>query len=814
MRHETIDKRRITKVAVLGSGVMGSRIACHFANIGVAVLLLDIVPSELTKQEAAKGLTLDSKTVRNRIVNQSLDSAIKSNPSPVFSKRSAKLVTTGNFDDDFASIASADWVIEVVVERLDIKKQVFDRVEQHRRAGTLVTSNTSGIPIHLMAEGRSDDFKAHFCGTHFFNPPRYLRLLEIIPTPDTQPGVVDFLMHYGDKFLGKTTVLCKDTPAFIGNRVGVYSMLALTHLVEQLDLTVEEVDKFTGPAMGHPKSATFRTADVVGLDTLVNVANGLAENAPEDEAKGIFQLPDYIRQMVDRKWLGEKSGQGFYKKIKDDKGNSVILALDLKTLEYRQQDKVKAATLDATKAADDIRKRMKVYEAGTDKVGAFFRAMHYPLFEYVSRRVPEITDEFFRIDDAMRAGFGWELGPFEVWDALGVKETVAKIKSEEKRVPGHSGEVADWVQDMLAAGHDSFYKVENGVRHYYDIGSKSYKPIPGTEGFIILDNIREQKTVWKNTGLTITDLGDGILNAEFHTKMNTIGGDVIQGLHKAIDLAEKDFRGLVVGNDGANFSAGANIGMIFMMAVEQDYDELSRAVKTFQDTAMRLRYSAIPVVAAPFNLALGGGCEFSMHADFVQLHAETYMGLVEFGVGVIPGGGGSKEFALRASGEFKEGQIVQQVLRDRFLTIGQAKVSTSAVEAFELGYLEAGKYAISMNRSRLLADAKAKAIELAEAGYTQPVRRTDIKVLGKQGLGIVYAGANSMRAGNYISEHDQKISEKLGWVMCGGDLSSPTEVSEQYLLDLEREAFLSLCGERKTLERIQHMLTKGKPLRN
>ncbi|SEL60622.1 3-hydroxyacyl-CoA dehydrogenase/enoyl-CoA hydratase family protein [Parapedobacter koreensis] len=807
-------RRRIKKVAVLGSGVMGSRIACHFANIGVDVLLLDIVPRELLPAEEAKGLTLESKAVRNRMVNRSLETAVSSNPSPVFSKQAIKRIATGNFDDDMAAIASADWVIEVVVERLDIKKQIFDRVEQYRKPGTLITSNTSGIPIHLMAEGRSDDFRAHFCGTHFFNPPRYLRLLEIIPTAETKPEVVQFLMHYGDKFLGKTTVLCKDTPAFIGNRVGVYSMLALTHLVERLGLTVEEVDKFTGPAMGHPKSATFRTADVVGLDTLVNVANGLAENAKDDEASGVFQLPTYLRQMVEKKWLGEKNGQGFYKKIKDNKGNSEILALDLKTLEYHQQGKVKFATLEATKPVDDIRKRMKVYEQGTDKAGAFFRAMHYPLFEYVSRRVPEITDEFFRIDDAMRAGFGWELGPFEVWDALGVKETLEKIKVEEKRIPGQSGEVAAWVQEMLEGGYDSFYKVDAGIRHYYDIPSKSYKPVPGTEGFIILDNIRAQQTVWKNGGVTITDLGDGILNAEFHTKMNTIGGDVIQGLHKAIDLAEKDFRGLVIGNDGANFSAGANIGMIFMMAVEQDYDELNTAVKTFQDTSMRLRYSAIPVVAAPFALALGGGCEFSMHADFVQLHAETYMGLVEFGVGVIPGGGGSKEFALRASDEFKEGQIEQNVLRDRFLTIGQAKVSTSAAEAFELGYLQAGKYAISMNRSRLLADAKAKAVELAEAGYTQPVPRKDIKVLGKQGLGIVYAGANSMRAGNYISEHDQKISEKLGWVLCGGDLSAPTEVSEQYLLDLEREAFLSLCGERKTLERIQHMLTKGKPLRN
>lgn len=806
--------RSIKQVAVLGSGVMGSRIACHFANIGVKVLLLDIVPRELLPAEEAKGLTLESKAVRNRIVNQSLDTAIKTNPSPVFSKKVVNLISAGNFDDDMAQIAKADWIIEVVVERLDIKKQVFEKVEQHRKPGTLITSNTSGIPIHLMAEGRSEDFKSHFLGTHFFNPPRYLRLLEIIPTPDTKPEIVDFLMHYGDKFLGKTTVLCKDTPAFIGNRIGVYSMLALTHLVEPLGLTVEEVDKFTGPAMGHPKSATFRTADVVGIDTFINVANGLAENAKDDEAKGVFELPGYVKKMAENKWLGEKTKQGFFKKTKDEKGKTEILVLDLKTLEYRKQEKVKSSTLEATKPVENLGKRMKVYEKGKDKAGELFRAMHYPLFEYVSRRVPEITDDFFRIDDAMRAGFGWELGPFEVWDALGVEETVEKIKAEEKRVPGHSGEVASWVLEMLESGHESFYTVKDGVKHFYDIASKTYQPIPGTEEFIILDNIRDQKTIWKNSGVTILDLGDGILNAEIHTKLNTIGGDVIQGLNKAIDLAEKEYRGLVIGNDGGNFSAGANIGMIFMLAVEQEYEELNIAVKMFQNTAMRLRYSSIPVVAAPFNLTLGGGCEFSMHADFVQLHAETYMGLVEFGVGFIPGGGGSKEFALRASDEFKEGQIVQNSLKDRFLTIGQAKVSTSAVEAAELGYLQEGKYAITMNRSRLIADAKAKALELADAGYTQPAPRTDIKVLGKQGLGIVYVGANSMKSGNYISEHDQKISEKLGWVMCGGDLSAPTEVSEEYLLNVEREAFLQLCAERKTLERIQHMLTTGKPLRN
>ncbi|TDS10407.1 3-hydroxyacyl-CoA dehydrogenase/enoyl-CoA hydratase family protein [Sphingobacterium paludis] len=806
--------RNIKKVAVLGSGVMGSRIACHFANIGVEVLLLDIVPRELLPAEESKGLTLQSPAVRNRIVNQSLETALKTNPSPIYSKSYVSRVTTGNFEDNMKDIADCDWVIEVVVERLDIKKKVFDQVEEHRKAGTLITSNTSGIPIHLMAEGRSADFKSNFCGTHFFNPPRYLELFEIIPTADTDAAVVYFLSYFGDKMLGKTVVLCKDTPAFIGNRIGVYSMLALTHLVEKLDLSVEEVDKYTGPAMGHPKSATFRTADVVGLDTLVNVANGLDQNAPNDEAKGVFQLPAYINNMVENKWLGEKTKQGFYKKEKDDKGNSVILSLDLKSLSYKEQEKVKSTTLEATKPVEDIRKRMKVYEGGTDKAATLFRAMHYPLFEYVSNRVPEITDEFYRIDDAMRAGFGWELGPFEVWDALGVRETIAKIQAEEKRLPGQRGEVAAWVHDMLAAGCDSFYKVIDGVKNFYDIASKNYVPIPGAEDLIVLDHIRDEHTVWKNSGVTIIDLGDGVINCEFHTKMNTIGGDVIQGLNKAIDLAEQQYKGLVISNEGKNFSAGANIGMIFMMAVEQDYDELNMAVKMFQNTAMRIRYSSIPVVVAPFQLTLGGGCEFSMHADFVQLHAETYMGLVEFGVGVIPGGGGSKEFALRASDEYQPDQIVQNTLKERFLTVGQAKVSTSAVEAAELGYLQQGKYAITMNRKRLLADAKAKVLELANAGYVQPAARKDIKVLGNQGLGIVYVGASSMRAGNYISDHDKKISEKLGWVMCGGNLSAPTEVSEQYLLDLERKAFLELCGERKTLERIQHMLTKGKPLRN
>lgn len=799
--------RVINKVAVLGSGIMGSRIACHFANVGVEVLLLDIVPKELTEEEKNKGLSPEHAHVRNRIVNNSLETAVKSNPSPLYRKDFQKRIRTGNFEDNLKEIASADWVIEVVVENLDIKKRLFEKVESFRKPGTLITSNTSGIPIHLMTEGRSEDFKRHFCGTHFFNPPRYLRLLEIIPTPETDPEVKDFLMHYGDLFLGKTTVLCKDTPAFIANRVGVYSIMALLHLVEKMDLTVEEVDKLTGPILGRPKSATFRTTDVVGLDTMIKVSKGLYEHCPHDKARELFIPPAYINRMEANNWLGDKTNQGFYKKVKQADGGSEILALNLKTFEYEPQKKVKFATLEQLKPIEQLAERLKVFANGTDKAGEFFRTLFYGLFEYVSDRIPEISDELYRIDAALNAGFGWELGPFEVWDILGVEKTAKAMEQAGYRP-------AKWVYDMLAGGKHSFYRIDNGTRQYYDIPSGTYKAIPGYESFIILDHIRTNKTVWKNNAVSITDLGDGILNAEFHSKMNSIGGDTLQGINKAIELAEKDFRGLIIANDGANFSAGANAGMIFMMAIEEDWDEIDFAIRAFQQTMMRVRYSSIPVVAAPFNLSLGGSCELCLHADHVQAHAETYMGLVEFGIGLIPGGGGTKEFTLRASDEFKEGDIELPRLRERFLTIAMAKVSTSGHEAFDLGYLVEGRDAITLNRNRLLADAKRAAIDLAEQGYVMPVPRKDIKVLGKQGLGMILAGANTMYSGNYISEHDKKMSEKLGYVMCGGDLSAPTLVSEQYLLDLEREAFLSLCAERKTLERIQSILTKGKHLRN
>jgi 3-hydroxyacyl-CoA dehydrogenase len=790
-------KRFIKKVAVLGSGVMGSRIACHFANIGVQVLLLDIVPDNAP---------LDDKKARNKIVNDALDFALKSNPSPIYLKSFSKRIATGNFEDDMPKIAACDWVIEVVVERLDIKQKVFEKVEKYRKSGTLITSNTSGIPIHLMAEGRSEDFKQQFCGSHFFNPPRYLKLLEIIPTKDTLPAVADFLMEYGEKYLGKTTVLAKDTPAFIGNRIGVFSIMSVLHYVDKTGMTVEQVDKLTGPVIGHPKSATFRTNDVVGLDTMVHVANGLSKNAPDDEAKELFRIPDFVNGMLKNNWLGSKTGQGFYKKEKVD-GTNQFFALDLKTLEYKPSQKVKFASLETTKTVENLNERLKILFAAKDEAGDFYRATFYQLFAYSCNRIPEISDELYKIDAAMNAGFGWEMGPFEKWDALGVEETVKEMEATGNKP-------AQWVYDMLAAGVKSFYKVENGKRFYYDIPSKSYKIIPGTENFILLDNIRSANTLWKNSGSTITDIGDGIINLEFHTKMNTIGSEVIEGINKAITLAETSYKGLVISNEGANFSAGANVGIIFMMAVEQEFDELSMVVKTFQNAMMRIRYSSIPVVIAPHQMALGGGCEMCLHADKVVAHAELYMGLVEFGVGLIPGGGGTKEFALRLSDELQEGDIELNNFRDRFLTIGQAKVSTSAYEAFEFGYLKKGRDMVVVSQNRLLAEAKQQCLMMAEEGYVQPIPRSDIRVLGKQALGLGYVGANTMFSGNYISEHDVKISQKLAYVLAGGDLSQPSIVSEEYLLGLEREAFVSLCAERKTLERIQSILTGGKVLRN
>ena len=799
--------RRIKKVAIVGSGIMGSGIACHFANIGVEVLLLDIVPRELNDKEKAKGLTLEDKGVRNRLVNEALTTSLKSKPSPIYHQKFANRITTGNLEDDIAKIAAVDWIMEVVVERLDIKKIVFEKIEKFRTPGTLITSNTSGIPIKFMNEGRSEDFQKHFAVTHFFNPPRYLKLFEVVPGPNCTQDVTDFLMMYGDQFLGKTSVLAKDTPAFIGNRIGIFGIMSLFHVVQEMGLTIEEVDKLTGPVIGRPKSATFRTIDVVGLDTLVHTANGVKDNCPNDEMRDQFVIPDFVNTMMENKWLGSKTKQGFYKMTKDANGKREILSLDLNTLAYRAKKSAKFATLELTKGIDNVADRFKILVAGKDKAGEFYRKSFTAMFAYVQNRIPEISDELYRIDDGLRAGFGWEHGPFQIWDAIGVAEGVEMMKAEGKAP-------AAWVTEMLANGQTSFYSVKEGASYYYDIPAKTQVKKPGQESFIILDNIRKSNEVWKNAGVVIEDIGDGILNLEFQSKMNTIGADVLTGINKAIDLAEKDFQGLVVGNQAANFSVGANIGMIFMMAVEQEYEELNYAIKYFQDTMMRMRYSSIPTISAPHGMALGGGCEISLHADKVIAAAETYMGLVEFGVGVIPGGGGSKEMAIRASDAFNKGDVELNILQENFLTIGMAKVSTSAYEAFDLGLLQKGKDIVVVNKDRQIATAKAHAKLMAESGYTQPSLRKDVKVLGKQALGMFLVGTDSMKDSKYISGHDMKIANKLAYVMAGGDLSEPTLVTEQYLLDLEREAFLSLCSERKTLERIQHMLKTGKPLRN
>ena len=791
-------KRSIQKVAILGSGVMGSRIACHFAGIGVQVLLLDIVPPGT--DAGAK------KLERNKIVDEALKATLKSNPSPIYHKDAIKLITTGNFEDDMPSIKNYDWIIEVVVERLDIKQKVFEQVEQFRKPGTLITSNTSGIPIHLMSAGRSDDFKKHFCGTHFFNPPRYLKLLEIIPTPDTDPEIISFLMHYGDLHLGKTTVLCKDTPAFIANRIGVFGMMSVMHLMEKFSLSIDEIDALTGPIIGRPKSATFRTADVVGIDTLVKVANGVAGNCPSDEAIDLFKIPSWLEKMVSNNWLGDKTKQGFFKKTKNEKGEKEILTLNLASLEYEARKKPKFATTEAAKPIESLPARIKMLVKGTDKAGDFYREMHYGLFSYISHRIPEISDELYRVDDAMMAGFGWEIGAFESWDLLGVSNTIDLMEKAGYKT-------AAWVKDMIGIGITQFYKIENGKKYCYDPASKTYKLIAGSEGFIVLNNYKD-KTIWKNNSCQLIDLGEDVYGLQWQTKMGSIGGDVLSGIQASIDKAEKNAKGLVIANEGANFSAGANVGMIFMLAIEQEYDELNFAIQQFQQTMMRVRYSSIPVITAPHGLTLGGACELSLHSDKCLASAETYTGLVELGVGLIPGGGGTKEFVLRAADEMHTDEPDTNTLKNRFLTIATAKVSTSAAEAYDIGVYRKGVDEIVMNHNRRIAKAKEAVIELYNSGYNTPVSRKDIKVLGQSGLGALYAGIHAMKTAGYATEHDAVVAKKLAYVMCGGDLSEPTLVSEQYLLDLEREAFLSLCGEKKTLERIQSVLKSGRPIRN
>ena len=797
-----MDNIRIRKVAVLGSGIMGSRIACHMANIGLDVLLLDIVNPSLEDPQSA------SMTERNALVNGALKSAIKSNPAPLYSKSFNKRIQTGNFDDDMPLIKDADWIIEVIIENLEIKQKLFEQVDLHRKAGSIVSSNTSGIPIELMSQGRSEDFVAHFCGTHFFNPPRYLKLLEIIPASGTKAEVIDFLMNYGDLYLGKTTVKCKDTPAFIANRIGVFSIMAIFKMMQKYKLNVEEVDSITGPISGRPKSATFRTCDLVGLDTLVRVAQGVHSHCPNDEMKDWFAIPEFLQKMVENQWLGDKSGQGFYKKSKNSEGKRVIEALDINSLEYAPKEKVRAESTGQARQIDSLERRLQLLYKGGEKLADFYKEVTTAILLYSANRIPEIAEDIYPIDNALRAGFGWEMGPFEMWDAIGFDAVLSQARVMKLPIP-------QWVEDKKKSNELNFYSRSAGVQNFYQISQASFTKIPGTESFIQLNAYRDQEPVYRNKECTVHDIGDGVLCLEFHTKMNAIGSGVLQGINKAIDIAEKEnWNGLVIGNDATNFSAGANLAMMLMFAIEQEFDELNMAIRYFQNTVMRLRYSAVPVVIAPHGLTLGGGCEMSLHADSAVAAAETYIGLVEAGAGLIPGGGGTKEFVVRLSDGFYAGDPQIPSLQERFTTIATAKVATSAYEAYEIGVLHDDKDEVVVNADRLISQAKNKVLELAKDGYTQKVQRTDIRVMGRTALGALYAGVEAFGIGNYASEHDMKIGRKLAFVMAGGDLSQESLVTEQYLLDLEREAFLSLLGERKTLERIQHILKTGKPLRN
>ena len=799
-------KYRLKKVAVLGSGVMGSGIACHLANIGLEVLMLDIIPRDL------EGDKLKDPTLRNSIVDSALQNSIRSKPAPLYHKSFASRISTGNFEDDFEKISDADWIIEVVVERLDIKQQIFEKVDHNRKNNSLVTSNTSSIPMHLLSEGRSDNFKAHFCGTHFFNPPRYLRLLEVIPTSDTLKAVINFFMEFGKVNLGKETVLCKDTPAFIGNRIGVMSATEMTILTKKNSFTVEEVDLLTGSLIGRPPTATFRLQDLVGLDTGDNVSRFVMDNVENDTyINKIKKLPEpkFMRFLLDNKFLGNKSGKGFYEKTKkkDANGKTIINVLNLETLEYKPAVKPRMEIVKTAKGMELLDKRLQFLVDGDSKEHEFFKDYFGALFAYSAARVPEISDQYFPLDDAMRTGYVWEYGPFEYWDLIGFEKGIALVEALGESLP-------KWVHDLKATGVESFYKYENGKKQYFNIQTKKFEVLPGKEAFIVLDSYRAQTPIIKNSECTVHDIGDGVLCLEFTSKSNSIGEGIGRGIDEAIRLAEEgDWKGIVIGNNAKQFSVGANLMNVGMMAMQKQFDPLDKMVNDFQQINMRIRTSKIPLVVATQGYVFGGGCEIAMHCDAGVYAAESYIGLVEVGVGLLPGGGGTKEFAVRASDDFFEGDVQSPTLINYFKTIATAAVSTSAYQAFDLNYLKEGRDIVSVNTTMNIGKAKDKVLLLAK-NYIAPSVREDIEVLGRGGMSVLYSAINEFRLGEYMSDYDVEIARKIAYVICGGDLTSSQKVSEQYLLDIERENFMSLLGNQKTLDRIQYLLMNNKPLRN
>jgi 3-hydroxyacyl-CoA dehydrogenase len=798
-------KKRVDRVAVVGAGVMGATIAAHLANAHFSVCLLDIAPSELTPEEKARGLALSHREVRNRIVNQGIEASKRSKPPAFFLSEYSERIRRGNLEDDFSWLAEVDWIIEAVTENLEIKENLLKRINKIRKPGTIVTSNTSGISIKRLAAGLTDDFRQHWLGTHFFNPPRYMKLLEIIATEETLPWVKETIADLGDRRLGKGIVYAKDTPNFIANRIGSFGLQNVLQVMHEDGFTVDEIDQLTGPIIGRPKSATFRTLDIVGIDTFAHVTKNIYQNAPADEQRESFRVPEFIEQMVQRRWLGDKTGQGFYKKV----GKDEILSLNLSTMEYGPRTKGKFPSLEMAKSIENAGDRLKVLVKATDRAGQFVWRTLSKVLIYSAHRIPEISDDILNIDKAMKWGFNWELGPFETWDALGLQVLAQRIEEEGRALPA-------LVQKVLATPEKAFYLRKNGRPSFFDLGSADYKDVPCPPGILLMPHLKEQgKVIKRNPGASLIDLGDEVACVEFHSKMNTFGGDTIQMIHEGVKRTEEDFQGLVIGNQGQNFSVGANLMLILLEAQDQNWEEIDTMVRAFQKANMAVKYAEKPIVVAPFGMTLGGGCEMSLHSQNLQAAAETYMGLVELGVGLIPAGGGTKEMLLRSVNKARQSseEDLFPHLRQSFETIALGKVSGSALEARSLGFLK-GSDGVTMNRDRLIRDAKERVLTLARQGYQKPLPPLEIPTLGEQALASLKLGMHLMRRAGSISDYDVLLGTKLAFVLCGGDCNSTQLVSEQYVLDLEREAFLSLCGQRKTLERIQHMLQKGKPLRN
>ena len=795
---------RIKKVVVLGSGVMGSGIACHLANVGMDVLMLDIIPSEHSNSK--------EKKIRNSIADSALLKAIKSKPSPVYEKKNAEKITTGNFTDNFKDISDADWIIEVVVENLKIKKQIFEKVEANRKLGSLVTSNTSSIPISLLAEGRSDEFKKHFCGTHFFNPPRYLRLLEVIPIKETDSKVIEFFMSFGDITLGKQTVLCKDTPAFIANRIGVMSGTALVNLTIEYKMSIEEVDAITGPLIGRPNTATFKLQDLVGLDTSEKVSSFVTQTVENDdffEELKRKEVPAFMNFLLDNKFYGNKSGKGFYQKTKekDSNGRTIVNVLNLETLEYEKTIRPKLKIVKEAKPIQNIGKRLSFLVSGNERENLFLKDYFASLFQYSAQRAPEICSSFYQIDDAMRTGYFWDSGPFELWDLMGFDKGLGLIEKSGYTIP-------NWIKIMKDENITSFYKFESGKKKYFDLKSKSYKPVPSADNYILLDSFRENKSLIKNSECTVHDIGDGVMCIEFTSKSNSIGEGIGHGIDQAIKMAEEEgWKGIVIGNNAKQFSVGANLMNVGMLAMQKQFDTLDTVIEGFQNLNMRIRTSKIPVVVATQGYVFGGGCEIAMHCDAGIYAAESYIGLPEVGVGLLPAGGGVKELALRASNKFFEGDVKIPTLLDHFKTIATATISTSAREAYNLGFLEEGRDHVCCNVQRNIGEAKKKVLQIS-FNYVPPSVRNDIEVLGRTGLSVLYSAINEFHLGGYMSDYDVVIARQIASIITGGDLTSPQKVTEKYLLDLEREGMLTLLGNQKTLDRIQYLLMNNKPLRN